>query len=98
MDFFQNFRKLRHAYALKDYLEYIYCVAAQYNVPPVERICGAIDAAAKKTDILGQIFEAVVAIRGNSSCYDINEDEDPSKQSQTAVGWRWQVKFIYGLD
>ena len=87
---------MRKVSELKDYLDSIYAEAAQYNT--VQTICRAIDAAAKKTDILGQIFEAVVAIRGNSSCYDINEDEDPSKQSQTAVGWRWQVKFIYGLD
>ena len=60
-------------------------------MPPVERICGAIDAAAKKTDILGQIFEGVVAYMRNRSCYDMNEYNRPT---ETNLGWRWQVKVM----
>ncbi|KAF7805660.1 lysosomal Pro-X carboxypeptidase-like [Senna tora] len=71
---FKTCKKLSQSYELKDYLDSIYTDAAQYNQPPeypVKVICGAIDAAAKKThNILSQIFEGVVAYMQNSSCYD----------------------------
>ncbi|XP_028756877.1 lysosomal Pro-X carboxypeptidase-like [Neltuma alba] len=88
---FKTCSKLDNSFELKDYLDSIYADAAQYNEPPdypVSVICEAIDAAAKKTDTLGQIFEGVVvAHHGNKSCYDTNEFNLPT---ETDIGWRWQ--------
>ncbi|XP_028808144.1 lysosomal Pro-X carboxypeptidase-like [Neltuma alba] len=89
---FRTCKKLRHSSELKDYLDSVYAEAAQYDHPasyPVKAICGAIDAAAKKTNnILDQIFEGVVAFMKNKSCYDLNIFNYPS---QTNMGWRWQT-------
>lgn len=82
------------SFELKDYLDSLYTDAAQYNFPsenPVKVICSAIDAAAKKTDILGQIFEGVVAFMRHHSCYDMNGYNHPT---ETNLGWRWQVNVI----
>ena len=69
-------------------MDSIYAEAAQYNT--VQTICRAIDAAAKKTDNLGQIFEGVVAhLGGNFSCNYIGESD-----TESDVGWRWQVNFM----
>lgn len=94
MSSFSSFRKLSRGFELKDFLDSLYTDAAQYNHPPVypvRVICGAIDAAAKKTDILGQIFEGVVAYMKNKSCYDMNEYNYPT---ETNLGWRWQVTCL----
>ena len=89
------FSKLNQSFELKDYLDSIYTDAAQYNYPPkypVRVICEAIDGAAKKTDnILGQIYEGVVAYMGKRSCYDMNEYKHPT---ETNEGWKWQVTFL----
>ncbi|KAI9080156.1 hypothetical protein K1719_037834 [Acacia pycnantha] len=90
---FRTCKKLSHSSELKNYLDSIYASAAQYNNPsyyPIKAICEAIDEAAKKTsnNILGQIFEGVVAFMGNKSCYDMNKFNNPS---QTNIGWNWQT-------
>ncbi|XP_027343372.1 lysosomal Pro-X carboxypeptidase-like [Abrus precatorius] len=90
---FKTCNKLNKSFELKDYLDSLYTDAAQYNQPPeypVKVICDAIDAAAaaKKTDILGQIFEGVVAYMRHRSCYDMNEYNHPT---ETNLGWRWQT-------
>ncbi|ESW22122.1 hypothetical protein PHAVU_005G129100 [Phaseolus vulgaris] len=88
---FKTCEKLSKSFELKDYLDSLYTDAAQYNFPsenPVKVICSAIDAAAKKTDILGQIFEGVVAFMRHHSCYDMNGYNHPT---ETNLGWRWQT-------
>ncbi|RZB76430.1 Lysosomal Pro-X carboxypeptidase isoform B [Glycine soja] len=92
---FKTCDKLNKSFDLKDYLDSLYTDAAQYNYPsehPVKIVCGAIDAAAKKTDILGQIFEGVVAYKQHRSCYDMNEYNHPT---ESFLGWRWQVNVIW---
>ncbi|KAI4334307.1 hypothetical protein L6164_019017 [Bauhinia variegata] len=88
---FKTCNKLERSFELKDYLDSIYAEAAQYNHPPeypVRTICAAIDAAAaKKTDVLGQIYEGVVSYMKNKSCYDMNEYNHPT---ETNLGWSWQ--------
>ncbi|RDX97918.1 Lysosomal Pro-X carboxypeptidase, partial [Mucuna pruriens] len=88
---FKTCDKLNKSFELKDYLDSLYTDAAQYDYPsehPVKNICRAIDAAAKKTDILGQIFQGVVAYMRHRSCYDMNEYNHPT---ETNLGWRWQT-------
>ncbi|CAL0321957.1 unnamed protein product [Lupinus luteus] len=85
---FKTCKKLSKSFELEDYLDSIYTGAAQYNDPPVNVICDAIDAAAKKTDVLGQIFEGVIVSMPNRTCYDMDEFNHPS---QTGLGWRWQM-------
>ncbi|CAK9150483.1 unnamed protein product [Ilex paraguariensis] len=91
---------IKHSSALKNYLDSIYTEAAQYNHPPeypVTMICGGIDGAAGRTDILGQIFAGIHAYIGDRSCY--NKDEY-SYSSETDMGWNWQTnigtKSAYG--
>nr|POF08671.1 hypothetical protein CFP56_04791 [Quercus suber] len=66
---------MKAASELKDYLEYIYSVVAQYDTPsdyPVTTVCKGIDGGANGTDILGRIFSGVVAYhRERSHCLDI---------------------------
>lgn len=93
--FFWCFSKLSNSSELEDSLNTIYCATAQHNVPPVQKICEAIDLAANKTDILGQIFEGVVAYNeGPKSCYDLNGDEPP----EFKLGWQWQVINLISLS
>lgn len=76
---------------LKDYLETIYSVAAQYDTPPgypVTQVCGGITGAPKGSDVLGRIYAGLVAYKGNRSCYDVNAYNSPS---ETNIGWSWQV-------
>lgn len=87
-------RPLRTSTELKNNLETMYAVAAQYNRPPkypVTQVCGGIDGASRAgNDILDKVFAGVVAYKGNKSCY-INE---PKNISETTVGWGWQVILI----
>jgi hypothetical protein len=72
----------------------MYANAAQYNKPPtypVNKVCGGIDGGGFGDDLLGRVFGGLVAYKGNRSCY-VNE---PTNQSETSVGWRWQVQYIY---
>lgn len=88
---FKTCRQLNRSSELKDYLETIYTIAAQYNHPPtypVTVVCGGIDGAPNGTDILGRIFMGVVARRGNMSCYDIDAFKYPT---ETSLGWSWQT-------
>ncbi|GAV88485.1 Peptidase_S28 domain-containing protein, partial [Cephalotus follicularis] len=75
---------------MKEYLDSLYSVAAQYDRPPkypVNVVCNGIDGALKGKDILGRIFSGVVAFRGNKSCYDLDE----FFSSETMDGWQWQT-------
>ncbi|KAB2606610.1 lysosomal Pro-X carboxypeptidase-like [Pyrus ussuriensis x Pyrus communis] len=75
---------------LKNYLDGLYCGAAQYNSPPsypVTVFCGGIDGVSSGNDTLSKIFAGVVAYSGNRSCY-VNE---PRNLSETDVGWSWQT-------
>lgn len=88
-------RVLKDASELKDYLDSMYCAAAQYDSPPrypVNEVCKGIDGGAEGTDILGRIFSGIVAMRGNKSCYDLGE----FFSDETLNGWDWQaIKLIY---
>lgn len=87
--------KLNASDDVKDYLVYMYGEAAQYDDPisrPVETICAAIDRSAKKTDVVGQIAEAVFSYMGNHSCYDIGGVSDFDQDS--AIQWDWQVYIL----
>ena len=88
-------RPLKDSYELEGYLESLYADAAQYNQPPkypVNMLCGGIDGAALGTDndILSKIFAGVVASKVNKTCY-VNP---PINESETTVGYRWQVIYI----
>ncbi|XP_059664417.1 uncharacterized protein LOC132310234 [Cornus florida] len=88
---FKTCSRINGSEELKNYLLEMYEVAAQYNAPPkypVTVICGAIDAALKKTDILGRIFAGVVAIKNNQTCYDTRPD---ATYSETNKGYNWQT-------
>nr|GMD27279.1 lysosomal Pro-X carboxypeptidase-like [Ipomoea batatas] len=89
---------LNLALELKNYLDRMYCKAAQYDTPaqqPVRVVCGGIDGAPKGADILDRIQAGVVAISGNQSCYTVSTIE--GKQSFYTIsaggddGWSWQV-------
>ncbi|XVF46809.1 hypothetical protein PTKIN_Ptkin03bG0058200 [Pterospermum kingtungense] len=89
---FKTCQKLKRTFDLKDYLDSIYCEAAQYDHPPTNPlnvVCGGIDGAPKGTDILGRIFAGVVAYMGNKSCYDMHEFNHPT--DETYMGWKWQT-------
>ncbi|PHT68933.1 hypothetical protein T459_28420 [Capsicum annuum] len=77
----------------KDYLNFEYSSAAQYNGPPsypVTIICGGIDGAPKGSHGLDRIHAGIVAYEGNLSCY--NTIYTPSESD---MGWAWQdIKFI----
>ena len=82
------------SYELKHYLRLMYAHAAQYNHPPdypVSMVCGGIDGAAFGNDIISKIFAGVVAYKGNMSCY-VNP---PTNETETTVGWRWQVIYLH---
>ncbi|MBA0683968.1 hypothetical protein Goari_025586, partial [Gossypium aridum] len=87
---FKTCQPLKSSSELKNELENMYAVVAQYDRPPrypVTVVCGGIDGANEKQDILDKIFAGVVAYKGNRSCY-INP---PTNKSETDVGWRWQT-------
>ncbi|KZV14199.1 hypothetical protein F511_44224 [Dorcoceras hygrometricum] len=80
-------RKLENSNELKDYLEAIYTIAAQYNHPPdfpVTKVCDGIDRAPRGTDNLGRIYAGIVSYRGEMKCYDTNEF---NTTDETSVGW-----------
>ncbi|KAM3685275.1 hypothetical protein ACJW31_11G105500 [Castanea mollissima] len=88
---FKTCKPMKAASELKDYLEYIYSVVAQYDTPPdypVTIVCKGIDEGAKGTDILGRIFSGVVAYHGESrKCYDLNVFSSTDKPTS----WDWQT-------
>ena len=96
--FFFPIRPLKKASELKDYLNSLYSVAAQYDSPPdypVDTVCRGIDGGANGTDILGRIFSGVVAYYGKSrKCYDLGE----FFSSETLDGWDWQVMHMKFLS
>ncbi|XP_058197908.1 uncharacterized protein LOC131313554 [Rhododendron vialii] len=87
---FKTCSHLNNSEELKDYLETMYAVAAQYDHPPlypVTLVCGGIDGANEGTDILDRIFAGLVAYRPNRTCYHVDENKVPS---ETEIGWGWQ--------
>ncbi|KAK6936131.1 Peptidase S28 [Dillenia turbinata] len=87
---FKTCAKLNNSSELKDYLDTMYTVAAQYNHPPnypVTMVCGGIDGASEGNDTLSRIFSGVVGYIGNRSCYDTSVYSRPT---ETSVGWAWQ--------
>ncbi|KAL7127178.1 hypothetical protein ABFS83_14G238000 [Erythranthe nasuta] len=87
---FKTCSKLNNAEELKDYLETIYAVAAQYNRPPnypVTMVCKGIDKGSDG-DVIGRIFAGIVSYKGNKTCYDMNTYNYPS---ETSIGWQWQT-------
>ncbi|GAY67004.1 hypothetical protein CUMW_253280, partial [Citrus unshiu] len=57
----------------RDYLEFMYTGAAQYDDPqeyPVNKACEGIDGDSEGTYTLGRIFSGIVALRGENSCHD----------------------------
>ncbi|CAL0318469.1 unnamed protein product [Lupinus luteus] len=92
---FKTCKKLSTSSNLKDYLVLIYIGVAQYNDPyenTLKVVCDAIDGAANKTDVLGQIFEGLLAFDLEKlPCYEMEGSEEPSeKPSETYIGWEWQ--------
>ncbi|PIA60660.1 hypothetical protein AQUCO_00300289v1, partial [Aquilegia coerulea] len=85
---FKTCAPLNTSFHLKDYLDSLYCVAAQYNRGQfmVNQVCNAIDRAPKGTGILGRVFAGVVAMMGNVSCYDTTFFDTPYTD-----GWGWQT-------
>ncbi|CAL0318468.1 unnamed protein product [Lupinus luteus] len=89
---FKTCKKLSTTSNLKDFLGSIYMEVAQYNDPhenTLKVICDAIDGAANKTDVLGQILEGVLAYDWEKlPCYELED------QSETSIGWAWQVDHM----
>lgn len=88
---FRTCKTLKDASYLKNYLDSMYCEAAQYDMPPkypVNVVCSGIDGAKEGTDILGRIFSGVVTYYGNKSCYELQDD---FFSSETLDGWEWQT-------
>ncbi|KAI3450648.1 hypothetical protein Pfo_007313 [Paulownia fortunei] len=88
---FKTCSHLNKSNELKDYLDWIYGYAAQYNLQPfdsVRMVCDGIDGAPKGTDVLGRIFAGVVSYKGNTTCYDTDEYNIPD---ETNLGWSWQT-------
>lgn len=85
-------RPLKNASDLKDSLDSLYSVAAQYDVPSnyVNMVCKGIDGGSKGTDILGRIFSGVVAYYGEKDCYDFGD----FFSAETLDGWDWQVMHM----
>lgn len=70
---------------LKEYLDLIYASAAQYDAPPiypVTQVCGGIDGAPNRKDILGRIIAGINAYLENTNCHDT---DDTSQMKQTRV-------------
>ncbi|CAL0318474.1 unnamed protein product [Lupinus luteus] len=91
---FKTCKKLSTSSYLKNYLSSMYSDSAQYISPiknTVKLICDAIDGAANKTDVLGQIFEGVLASGSkNQSCFELERNNEPS-ESESSTGWAWQT-------
>ncbi|OIW01984.1 hypothetical protein TanjilG_14015 [Lupinus angustifolius] len=89
---FKTCKKLSTSSNLKNYLILMYSGVAQYNDPhknTLKVICDAIDGAANKTDVLGQIFEGVVAYDSEKQpCYEMEGIKEPS---ETDIGYAWQT-------
>nr|GMC52903.1 lysosomal Pro-X carboxypeptidase-like [Ipomoea batatas] len=89
---------LNLASELKDYLNGMYCAAAQYDTPaqqPVRVVCSGIDGAPKGADILDRIHAGVVAIKGNKPCYTVSAIEENQSFYPVSAGgddgWSWQT-------
>ncbi|KAH6836714.1 Serine carboxypeptidase S28 family protein [Perilla frutescens var. hirtella] len=87
---FRTCSQLNSSEELKDFLVEIYAVAAQYDYPPgsVKMMCEGIDGAPAGTDLIGRVFAGVVALTGNSTCYDTSMDD---YSSEISMGWNWQT-------
>ena len=72
----------------------MYTSAAQYDDPqeyPVNKACNGIDGASEGTDTLGRIFSGIVALRGESSCYDVLMNSSPMKHWTPAGAGRYAI-------
>ncbi|CAL0324193.1 unnamed protein product [Lupinus luteus] len=86
---FNTCNPLNNSSSLKEYLYSVYTSAAQYNRPPqypVTVICGGIDGASSKSDILSKINAGLVAYKGDKTC----KVNGPTNVSETNMGWKWQ--------
>lgn len=84
-------RPITDTQGLKDYLNSIYTVAAQYDNPPlyfVKNMCDAIDNAVSKGTLL-RIKAGIVAANQDSNCVDTE-----ITQSSGIEGWDFQVMYI----
>ncbi|KAL7173798.1 hypothetical protein ACSBR2_033122 [Camellia fascicularis] len=91
---FKTCSQLNNSLELKDYLDEMYSMAAQFDYPPehpVTAICGGIDGASQGTDILSRTFAGVVANVGNRPCY-INQENYSTQRYEGRAweGWDWQ--------
>ncbi|KAG9146484.1 hypothetical protein Leryth_011763 [Lithospermum erythrorhizon] len=89
---FKTCSPLNNSYEMKDFLDTLYAVAAQYNLPTnrMKMICSGIDGASKgSNDILQRIAAGVFSYMGNSTtCIDTNQF---MFSSETTDGWGWQT-------
>lgn len=86
-------RPLEAATELKNFLDSLFSVAAQYDRPPrypVDLVCKGIDSAPEGSDVLDRIFSGVVAYFGKKPCYNLDE----FFSAETLEGWTWQVRFF----
>ncbi|GAB4847618.1 hypothetical protein Ancab_026679 [Ancistrocladus abbreviatus] len=86
---FHTCQKLQDASDLTNYLDDMYCFAAQYNTPPSSTICNAIDGGAYGTDILSRIYAAVAAYNQGASCNSVGGTS--AFPAETTEGWAWQT-------
>ncbi|KAL5800390.1 hypothetical protein ACOSQ4_033274 [Xanthoceras sorbifolium] len=87
---FKTCKPLKDGSELKDYLDTLYCTAAQYDRPPrypVTVVCNGIDGAPQNGDTLDRIFSGIVAFIGSKPCYNFSE----FFSSETLQGWQWQT-------
>ncbi|XAR60062.1 Lysosomal Pro-Xaa carboxypeptidase [Bertholletia excelsa] len=91
---FKTCSRLNSSTGLKDYLETMYAMAAQYNFPPlkpsINLVCDAIDGGSQGTDVLSRVFASLVAYSGNKTCYNLSFEE-LGYTGETVTGWGWQT-------
>ncbi|KAG9456822.1 hypothetical protein H6P81_001330 [Aristolochia fimbriata] len=88
---FKSCNPLNRSTELKDYLESLYCVSAQYDAPPdypVNELCKAIDGAPQGSGVLDRILAGVVAVNRERNCYDMG---DRGFDTTVTNGWDWQT-------
>ncbi|KAL9351402.1 hypothetical protein Peur_054082 [Populus x canadensis] len=87
---FNTCKPLEAATELKNFLDSLFSVAAQYDRPPrypVDLVCKGIDSAPEGSDVLDRIFSGIVAYFGKKPCYNL----DAFFSSETLEGWTWQT-------
>ncbi|KAJ6432951.1 hypothetical protein OIU84_020067 [Salix udensis] len=87
---FNTCKPLEAAAELKNFLDSLFSVAAQYDRPPrypVDLVCKGIDSAPEGSDVLDRIFSGVAAYFGKKPCYNL----DAFFSAETLDGWSWQT-------